>query len=70
MADRPGPTVETEAGSFRDPAGFVIERDGVLYRQVNRSFETKFAAVRASGLYDELARERLLVPHQEVGPEH
>ena len=70
MADRPGPTVETEAGSFRDPAGFVFERDSVLYRQVNRSFETKFAAVRASGLFDELARERLLVPHQEVGPEH
>ena len=70
MADRPGPTVETEAGSFRDPAGFVFQRDGVLYRQVNRSFETKFAAVRASGLFDGLARERLLVPHQEVGPEH
>ncbi|HEU4954945.1 MAG TPA: class I SAM-dependent methyltransferase [Gemmatimonadales bacterium] len=70
MADRPGATVETEAGSFRDPAGFVFQRDGVLYRQVNRSFETKFASVRASGLFDDLARERLLVPHQEVGPEH
>ena len=59
-----------EAGSFRDPAGFVFQRDGVLYRQVNRSFQPKFAAVRASGLFEELARERLLVPHEEVGLEH
>jgi SAM-dependent methyltransferase len=70
VAERAEPAVETEAGSFRDPAGFVYQREGVLYRQVNRSFEQKFAAVRASGLFDELARERLLVPHQEVGPEH
>jgi ribosomal protein L11 methylase PrmA len=59
-----------EAGSFRDPAGFVFQRDGVLYRQVNRFFEPKFAAVRASGLFEDLARERLLVPHDEVGLEH
>lgn len=66
----PGATAaEPEAGSFRDPAGFVFQRDGVLYRQVNRSFERQFAAVRASGLFDELARERLLVPHEEVGLE-
>ena len=70
MADRPSPTAEPEAGSFRDPAGFVFQREGVLYRQVNRSFERKFSAVRESGLFDELARERLLVPHQEVGLEH
>jgi ribosomal protein L11 methylase PrmA len=61
---------ETEAGSFRDPAGFVFQRDGVIYRQVNRSFEPRFAAVRASGLFEELARDRLLVPHEEVGLEH
>jgi len=70
VAERGVSTFETEAGSFRDPAGFVFRRDGVLYRQVNRSFEAKFAAVRASGLFDELARDRLLVAHQEVGPEH
>ena len=62
--------METEAGSFRDPAGFVFQRAGVLYRQVNRSFQPKFSAVRTSGLFDELARERLLVHHDEVGLEH
>ncbi len=55
-----------EPGSFRDPAGFVFSRDGVLYRQVNRSFEAGFSAFLSSGLYDELARDRLLVPHGQA----
>jgi hypothetical protein len=52
--------------SFRDPSGFVFTRAGVLYRQVNRVFRDEFEAVTASGLYDELARERLLIPHETV----
>jgi SAM-dependent methyltransferase len=54
------------AGSFRDPAGFLFERDGVLYRQVSRSFADTYDAVVASGLYDALHREGLLVAHDEV----
>ena len=54
-------------GSFRDPSGFVYTRDGTLYRQVNRSFSEQFEGFLASGLYEELVRERLLVPHQRVG---
>ncbi len=53
-------------GSFRDPSGFVYTRDGTLYRQVNQSFKASFDAFLASGLYDELAGERLLVPHRNV----
>ena len=56
-------------GSFRDPSGFVYTRDGTIYRQVNRSFRQQFDAFLASGLYDELVRERLLVPHERVGLE-
>ncbi|MGH7509571.1 MAG: SAM-dependent methyltransferase [Gemmatimonadales bacterium] len=56
-------------GSFRDPAGFVYTRGGTLYRQVNSSFREQFEAFLGSGLYDELVRERLLVPHQQVGLE-
>jgi hypothetical protein len=52
--------------SFRDPSGFVFTRAGVLYRQVNRVFRDEFEAVTGSGLYDELARERLLIPHESV----
>ena len=54
-------------GSFRDPSGFVYTRDDTLYRQVNARFGPQFAAFIASGLYDELARDGLLVPHEQVG---
>jgi hypothetical protein len=57
---------EAVEGSFRDPSGFVYTRDGTLYRQVNDSFRQNFEAFLASGLYDELAREGLLIPHQSV----
>lgn len=53
-------------GSFRDPAGFVFVRDGVLYRQVNRSFAETYDAVVASGLYDALHGQGLLVAHTEA----
>jgi hypothetical protein len=54
-------------GSFRDPSGFVYTRDGTLYRQVNAGFRQHFEAFLASGLYDELVGDRLLVPHEQVG---
>jgi hypothetical protein len=57
------------ASSFRDPSGFVYSRAGVLYRQVNRVFQDEFEAVTASGLYDDLARQRLLIPHRAVSLE-
>ena len=50
--------------SFRDPSGFVYTRDGVLYRQVNRVFQDRFEAFLGSGLYEELVRQQLLVPHE------
>ena len=56
-------------GSFRDPSGFVYTRDGTFYRQVNHSFRQPFEAFLGSGLYDELVREGLLVPHEQVGLE-
>lgn len=56
-------------GSFRDPSGFVFTRDGTLYRQVNTSFQERFEAFLASGLYDELVRDGLLIPHEQVGLE-
>jgi len=55
--------------SYRDPSGFVFTRSGVLYRQVNRVFAEQFDAVTGSGLYEELARQRLLIPHRQVSIE-
>jgi hypothetical protein len=57
-------------GSFRDPSGFVFTRGGTLYRQVNSGFRPTFEAFLSSGLYQELARDGLLVPHTDVGLEY
>jgi hypothetical protein len=57
-------------GSFRDPSGFVYTRDGTLFRQVNTGFSQTFEAFLASGLWDELVRDGLLVPHEPVGLEY
>ena len=53
--------------SFRDPSGFLFRDDeGVLYRQVNRCYESEFEALAKSGLYEELVKEKLLVEHEIV----
>lgn len=54
------------AGSFRDPAGFVFTRDGVLYRQVNTGFRAHYDRLMDSGLYAALVERGLLVEHEEV----
>lgn len=53
-------------GSFRDPAGFVFEREGVLYRQINKDGVVDYEAFIQSGLYQQLVDEGLIVQHQEV----
>jgi hypothetical protein len=55
-----------QKASFRDPAGYLFTRDGVLYRQVNQGYEKEYRHLIDSGLYDDLVEERLLIPHQEV----
>lgn len=58
-----------DPGSFRDPSGFVFRRDGVVHRQVNRRFAEEWDAFLGSGLYDRLARDGLLLPHETAPPE-
>ena len=52
--------------SFRDPAGFLFQRDGSLYRQVNQAGRADYDRFMISGLYQRLVSERLVIPHQEV----
>lgn len=54
--------------SFRDPSGFVFQQDGVLLRQVNRSYAEDYDALMASGLQRRLVGRGLLVDHEEVEP--
>ena len=64
-----GGDVAPVGGSFRDPAGFVFRRDGVVYRHVARSFADDYDLLASSGLYDALTRAGLLIPHEEVDAE-
>jgi len=52
--------------SFRDPAGHVFRRDGVLYRSIRDPGRPHYDALMTSGLYKELIAANLLVRHEEV----
>jgi hypothetical protein len=54
-------------GSFRDPSGFVFQRGGILYRQVNQVHREDYDLLMFSGLYEKLVAAGLLVPHEEGG---
>jgi len=58
-----------EAGSFRDPSGFIFTADGQLYRQVNLDYKENFDHLIRSGLYNELLSRGLIIPHTEVEAE-
>ena len=59
-------TSDRHSASFRDPSGFLFTRDGVLYRQVNQSYQTHYDLLMTSGLYDRLVESQKLIPHTEV----
>jgi len=53
-------------GSFRDPSGFLFERDGTLYRQINRTYQEDYTHLIESGLYAALVEDHAIISHQEV----
>jgi hypothetical protein len=55
-----------EAGSFRDPSGFVFRQGGVLLRQVNPAYRQPFELLMSTGRYAELAGRGDLVRHEEL----
>ncbi len=52
--------------SYRDPSGFVFNKDGQLYRQVNQVFREDFEFFVSSGLYDRLVKEKILIAHKQL----
>jgi ribosomal protein L11 methylase PrmA len=56
--------VVSDPASFRDPAGFVYRRDGVLLRQIDHSFGDRWDRVVESGLLARLEVGGELVPHE------
>jgi ribosomal protein L11 methylase PrmA len=68
VPDPGSPPGRRDPASYRDPAGFVFRRDGVVYRQVDQSFAKDWVAFRETGLRDRLIDAGLLIPHEEVDP--
>ena len=58
--------IEALPSSFRDPSGFLFLDKGVLYRQVNRSYQQEYDHFVSTGLYSSLLDAELIIPHQEV----
>ena len=61
--------IERIGASFRDPSGSVFAADGIVYRQVNRSYRDQYDQLMQGGLYDELTGRGLLISHEEVDHE-
>ncbi|GMW01852.1 MAG: hypothetical protein AMXMBFR84_29890 [Candidatus Hydrogenedentota bacterium] len=60
-------TDHKDPASFRDPSGFVYrDVSGKIFRQINRPYENEYQAIQASGLWDKLIADGLLVPHRPV----
>lgn len=60
--------MQVDAGSFRDPSGFVYRAEGVVYRQVNASYQRDYDMLMTSGLYRTLVDKRWIIAHAEVEP--
>ena len=58
--------VSTHPSSYRDPSGFMFEKEGVLYRQVNTVFKEDFDLFINSGCYEKLVGKELLIPHKTI----
>jgi hypothetical protein len=58
--------VERDAGSFRDPSGFIFWQDGQPYRQIQRAFAAEWDAFEASPLKDRLIERGRLIPYETV----
>lgn len=52
--------------SFKDPAGFIFESNGKIYRQVNKVYAGSYQLLMNSGLYQQLADAGKLIAHTEI----
>jgi hypothetical protein len=57
---------EITGSSFRDPSGFIFQRDGILYRQINKVYSDHYNYLVETGLFEKLVKAGYLVPHVEV----
>ncbi len=58
-----------DAGSFRDPAGYVFSNGRDIFRTVNAIALDDFKKVRASGVIEAMVEHGLLIPSEFVEPD-
>ena len=56
----------THPSSYRDPSGFIFEKGGITYRQVNIVYKDDFDFFISSGCYTALTGKGLLIPHEII----
>lgn len=54
------------SSSFRDPSGFIFQRNGEIFRQINFSYKEDYDLLLSSNLYERLTRKKMLISHMEV----
>jgi len=54
------------SSSFKDPSGFVFEREGIIYRQINQCYKDNYDMLMNSGLYERLVKSGKLIAHEET----
>ena len=62
--------INQHPASFRDPSGFIYEKDGAIFRFVSLAYRQCYDQLMSSGLADELLKKKLLLPFSEVAENH
>ncbi len=63
---KPGAPFDRNAASYKDPAGFVFQQGGTVYRQVHTSYQQHYELFTSSGLYEKLTSKAQLLAHNET----
>ena len=59
-------TIQREVSSFRDPAGQIVIKNGIIFREINPSGMADYNLFIQSGLFKALLDKRLIIPHKEI----
>ena len=62
--------INQHPASFRDPSGFIYNKDGTIYRFVSSSYSHDYDLLMKSGLAEELLKKKLLLPFTELSENH
>lgn len=54
------------SSSFRDPSGYVFEKNGIIYRKVGEEYRLILQELATSGLSSKLVSDRMLLPFEWV----